>query len=449
MELFNISNQTPLSLAVFFFAGLAVLVGPRNWILPTLLTVSVFVSNAPHIVIFGQTFMVHRFLLVCAWLRILGSNEPRNLLRLPMDKALILFAVWTLIGDTLLWQTFGSFIYQVANSIVDALGTYFLCRILLRERADLQRILVSLVVICVVVAGFMAVEHVTRRNWLSALGALVNFVQVREGKLRCQAAFSTPITAGTFGAVLLPLFVGLWWQGGKMKRLAVAGCIAVTIITVTASSGGPLLTYVAATLGLLMWRLRDHMRVVRWSVGISLLGLHLVMKAPVWALIGRIHVIPGSSSYHRYEVIDNFMEHIDQWWALGVRATGEWGWCMDDVANQYCVAAKHGGLLSVFLFLGIIVMVFKEVGARREEVRDDVSKEFIVWSFGVMFWAHCVSFVGISYFDQTKVLWYFSLAMLASLRLVTEPQEAVTATVPNENLAPNNVVTVNSGITLV
>jgi hypothetical protein len=122
---------------------------------------------------------------------------------------------------------------------------------------------------------------------------------------------------------------------------------------------------------------------------------------------------------------------------------------MDDVANQYCVAAKHGGLLSVFLFLGIIVMVFKEVGARREEVRDDVSKEFIVWSFGVMFWAHCVSFVGISYFDQTKVLWYFSLAMLASLRLVTEPQEAVTATVPNENLAPNNVVTVNSGITLV
>jgi hypothetical protein len=56
--------------------------------------------------------------------------------------------------------------------------------------------------------------------------------------------------------------------------------------------------------------------------------------------------------------------------------------------------------------------------------------------------------VGISYFDQTKVLWYFSLAMLASLRLITGPQAASAATASEEELAPDGEVTINSGISL-
>jgi hypothetical protein len=446
--LFGFPNHTPVSLALLVVASILVLAGPRDWILSTILAVSVLVSNAPHVVIFGQHFMVHRFLLLCAWARVLTSKEPRDFERVPLDKAFVLFAVWMLIGDTLLWQTLGAFIYQVANSICDGLGLYFLCRILLRERADLQRVLVAMVAVCVVVAGFMSLERVTQRNWLSCVGALVDSVQVREGRLRCQAAFSTPITAGTFGAVLLPLFFGLWWQGGKMKRLAVAGCVAVTFITFTASSGGPLLTYTAAIFGLMMWRVRDHMRIVRWAAGLSLLALHLVMKAPVWALIGRIHVIPGSSSYHRYEVIDTFVDHFKEWWFLGVRSTGDWAWCLDDVANQYCVAAKHGGLLSLILLLGVIVMAFKEVGARRQEVRGDPEKEFIVWSFGVMLWAHCVSFVGISYFDQTKVLWYYSLAMISSLHLVTESREAPLESVAEDEFMGQETSPARPGISL-
>src|SRR5439155_2721111 len=124
--------------------------------------------------------------------------------------------------------------------------------------------------------------------------------QERHGRARCAASFGIPITAGTFGAVLLPLFVACWWQEGKMKKWAIPGCIAATIITVTSGSASPLSTYLLAIIGLLAWRVRDRMRTIRWAIAASLVVLHLVMKAPVWALISRVQIVPGASAYHRF-----------------------------------------------------------------------------------------------------------------------------------------------------
>src|SRR6185295_9965656 len=101
-------------------------------------------------------------------------------------------------------------------------------------------------------------------------------------------------------AVLLPLFVGCWWQGGNLKKWAVAGGIATTVITLTAGSAGPLSAYVVAVLAMLAWPLRSHMRRIRWGTLFALIALHLVMKAPVWALIARLQVVPGASAWHRF-----------------------------------------------------------------------------------------------------------------------------------------------------
>ena len=415
---------------VAVLAGCAIMLrGPRHWMLPTFLVTTLMVSMLPQFVLCGMFFMTHRTLLTFAWIRILVTGEHRQLKLGAMDKAFIAYCVWTLIGDTLLYADSpgSALVYQVANSIYDALGVYFMCRILMNDARELRRALVSLAVVSTILGGFMVIEHVTRRNLLSVMGALHPVVQIREGKLRCQAIFSVPITAGTFGGVLFPLFAALWWQDDRWKKWAVPGAIAAMIITVTASSGGPLMTFAAVMLGFFMWPLRGRMKAVRWIVGLTLLTLHLVMKAPVWALIARIHVIPGSSSYHRFEVIDAFVQHVSDWWLFGVKATGDWGWCVDDVANQYCVAAKHGGILSLILFVRVIVAGFREVGLRLKEVAGDRSTEILLWSFGVMLWAHCVSFLGISYFDQTKVVWYWSLASLASLHLLTKPQEVPAA----------------------
>jgi hypothetical protein len=418
----NIIAWSPLSLAVFFLGIGIVLFGPRTWVLPAFLTVSALMSFALHVIILGQHFMPHRVLLLCAWTRFLLRGEHRGLKLSSLDKTFIWFCVCMVFTETLQTGLEG-FIYAVANSGVDALGTYFLCRVIFREREDLRRAVVCMAALCAVVGGFMLVEYLTGRNWLTALGAVQDMIVSRKGRRRCAGAFNIAITAGTFGAVFLPLFVACWWQGGKLKKWAIPGCLASTIITVSSASAGPLSTYIVAILGFLAWPLRGQMRKVRWAIALGLFGLHLVMKAPVWALIMRIQIVPGASAYHRYNILDTFITNIDQWWLYGIQSTAKWGWEMEDVANQYCVFAKHGGLLALLLFILVLARGFREVGLTRKAVAGDRPTEIMVWAFGVLLFAHATAFFAISYFDQMKIFWYLTLGMIASLKLLV-PAEA-------------------------
>lgn len=414
---------TPQWLLILVCAGLGILFGPRKWVLPILLVVTAFLGLQNRVYVFGLNFFTSRILLLLTWSRIIARGEHRDLQILPLDKAFVLFVLWCLFTETVQRGTAGM-VYGVANYVYDGLGTYFLGRVFLTDvrMPQLQRIICVLAGICCALALFMMAEYVTRRNWLSPLGTAVETVVEREGRLRCQATFQHPVLAGTYGAVLLPIFAACWWQP-RMKVLAVAGCVASTVMVLSASSGGPLLTYVAVLGGICCWPLRHRMRLIRWSVLLTLVGLHLVMKAPVWALITRLKVIPGASSYHRYVIIDAFMNHMSDWWLIGVENTESWGWLTDDVANYFLVICKHAGLLGLILFVRVLAATFRQVGLCRSEAID-FPKEILVWGFGVSFFAHLVSFWGTSYFDQTIVLWHFTLALLASLGLVV--QEEVT-----------------------
>lgn len=417
-------SWSPFSLAVLLFGMSVMLAGPRKWVLPTFFALSTLMSPALHLLVFGQNLMPHRIFLVFAWTRFLARGEYRGLVLSRMDKGFLLFCSSMILMETVREGGPG-FVFAVANSGLDALGTYFLCRILVRDRDELMQAVASLGGVCVVVACTMSVEFVTGYNLLSALGAIQEYVQVRKGRLRCGGPFGIPILAGTFGAVLLPLFVALWQQEGSLKKLAVAGCIASTIITLASGSAGPLSTYAFGIFGILAWPLRHRMRRIRWAVGLSLVVLHMVMKAPVWALIARMELVPGASAYHRFNVLDTFINNADQWWLCGISSTAKWGWLLDDVANQYCIVAKHGGLLALALFIRVIALAFREVGLTRKEVHDDWPTEFLVWAFGVMLFGHLTSFFGISYYDQTKILLYLTLAMIASLPVLVQPAEQV------------------------
>ena len=407
-------------LLIFLLGGGLILFGPRPWVLPAILTLTVFVSMRFHVLVFGLNFYFARLLLPFAWARVLAKGEHRGFQFLPMDRAFILFCCSMVLVETLR-RGWPGLVYSAANSLYDAPGVYFLGRILLREGRDIKQVIASLAVICSVVAGFMLAERLTRHNFLASLGAIQE-VQGREGRPRCQATFSHPVLAGTYGAVLLPLFIACWWQGPGMKKLGIAGAIASTIMAVTSGSGGPLMTYAAMLTGLFMWPLRHRMRIVRWGILFTLLGLHLVMKAPVWALIARVSSVTGGSGYHRFNLLDEFITHAGDWWLVGID-TIHWGWLTDDVANHYCIIAKHGGLLALVLFIRLLAAGFREVGIGRNEAGADWPTELLVWAFGAVLFGHVVTFLGTSYFDQTGVLWYLTLAILASLHLLTKAQE--------------------------
>jgi len=98
--------------------------------------------------------------------------------------------------------------------------------------------------------------------------------------------------------------------------MAALGIVAALTITITSRTSTAMSALVAAIIGVAMWPLREKMRLVRWSIVVTLVGLHLVMKAPVWSLIARVDIVGGSTGWHRFKIVDNFIRHFWDWWLL-------------------------------------------------------------------------------------------------------------------------------------
>jgi hypothetical protein len=226
----------------------------------------------------------------------------------------------------------------------------------MRDRLSVLRMLQTLAYIAIVLAAVMVLEQFTSRNPFSIFGARL-LDEIRRGRVRSQGPFLHSLIAGTVGSILLPAFVGLWyWK--KMRWLAVIGAAAALAMALTASGSTPLSAVLAGVFALCLWGLRDHMRLVRWAVVALAVSLHMVMKAPVWALVGRFAAIGGSSGYHRFELIDQTINHFSEWWMVGTTHNDEWGWDMWDKADWYVASALNGGLASLVLFVSVIGVTF-------------------------------------------------------------------------------------------
>ena len=126
------------------------------------------------------------------------------------------------------------------------------------------------------------------RSWEGLTPGGTGPVHLREGKLRSTGSFSHPILAGSYGAMVLPMFVGWWWKDRKSRTQAALGVAAATIIVLAANSSTCLLGFMGGLLALFLWPLRNRMRPIRWGIALTLVALHMVMKAPVWQLISRV-----------------------------------------------------------------------------------------------------------------------------------------------------------------
>jgi hypothetical protein len=355
-----------------------------------------------------------------------------------IDIAVILLTVVTALNGVLLFQESGAVIYQLGTGYT-VLGVYFLLRSLIRDERDIVTAIQTLAWISLPIAMVMAYERGTGHNPYALLGgaqaqAFANLMQ-RDGKLRATGCFSHPILAGTFGAVLVPLFVTLWWKSKKYHKLAVIGIISSTVMVVACNSSTPVLAYAAGVLALCLWPARRWMRALRWGVVVTLVVLHLVMKAPVWHLIARIDISGGSSSWHRFMLVDQCIRHFGDWWLIGVKDTSVWGWDMWDTANQYVSTCDSSGLLPFLLFVAILVYGFKYLGRARRAAAKHKTKAFLFWGLGSALFANVVAFFGITYFDQTMVAWYCLLALI-SASVLSATKEATITKLNNASESP-------------
>jgi hypothetical protein len=189
------------------------------------------------------------------------------------------------------------------------------------------------------------------------------------------------------------------------------------VIIFTAASSGPYLTALIAIAGLLFWRLRKYMRALRWGVVVVLVALHLVMKSPVWFILARVDVVSGSTGFHRAYLIDRAVATFSQWWLLGIKSTELFGEQIHgDITNQYIMEGINSGFLTMILFILIIVNCFRVIGriAKRKDLSLNVRQT--AWAMGAVLFAHAITFLSISYFDQNVVNWYLLLALIATCK---------------------------------
>jgi hypothetical protein len=433
--------ETTLNPAVFLLvlaAGLWICVTTRRKALVAFLTVSILIPVDQVLLVGPAHFSMLRILILFGMFRIVREKRSSKL-RLcsgginGIDIALILLAVFTALNGILLFQESGEVIYQLGG-LYTVFGTYFYLRFMIRDERDVVLAIQAFACIASFIAVIMMYEVANGHNPYALLGganaqAYAKLMQ-REGKLRATGCFSHPILAGTFGAVLVPLFVSLWRKGKKYRRIATVGIISSTVMMLACNSSTPVLGYAAGLLALCMWPLRQRMRTVRWGIALTVVGLHLVMKAPVWHLIARVDISGGSSSWHRFMLVDQCIRHFGDWWLIGVKDTSAWGWDMWDTANQYVSTCESSGLLTFLLFLAILVYGFKYLGRARRATGKDQARALFIWGMGAALFANVVAFFGITYFDQTIVAWYCLLAFIPAADAVSRKRTATVAT-PN------------------
>ena len=437
----------PLILLIVLGLGVLILIWPRAKVIAPFLAGCILIPMDQVLVIGGMHFPMLRLLAlfgIARLIKVKRSSKSRifsggiN----KIDIAVMSFTIFTAIAAVLLFQQSAALIFQL-GTIYTTFGLYFLLRFLIRTEEDILVMVRTLAWVAAVIAVVMTWEVVTGHNPYALLGgaraSLYANAAARDDRFRAQGPFGHSILAGTFGAILLPLFVLLWQSGRKNRMLAAVGMVSATVITLTSNSSTPILAYAGGVLALCLWPIRNWMRVVRWGVVVTIVSLHMVMKAPVWHLISRIDISGGSSGYHRFMLIDQCIRHFGDWWLIGVKSTYEWGWDMWDTANQYVGICDTSGLLPFILFLATIVYGFKYLGKARKAAGTPKKRQVFLWALGAALFANVVAFVGISYWDQTQVVWYALLATISAATVIRPEKKEKKSTDQEVDSTPETI----------
>ena len=427
---------TPLALVALIGAIFLIFLFPRRRVMVPLLAACLLIPFGTNLVGLGLHFPTLRLLILAGWLRLALRREMAIPKLNSIDKAFLVWALSTAIAFSILWGSMGALTNRLAF-LWDALGAYFLARILVRDKQDLLSLIKTAAILLTIIAPAMAIEHITGRNPFSVMGA-PELSDIRYGAIRAKGPFGHAIIAGTVAAMLMPLFVGGWWQGRRGRLILCLGILSSLVIAISASSSTPLMTFAAAIFGLLLWRMRAYTRILRWGFALSVLALHLVMKAPVWMLIKRTGGVIGGSGEHRALLIDNFIRHFGEWWLLGTRDNPNWGYDMWDVDNAFVAAGIAGGLIAFAAFIAIFAYAYRQIGRSRRFAGLTRKDRLLIWALGASLLANNVGFFGIVYFDQTVLLWYCLLAMVSvtSRFPVIQRQESPTNLQEHEIEAP-------------
>lgn len=412
----------PVGLIAVLVLGALLLGLPRQYAVWPMILMACFIPSGQRLVVGGADFTLLRILILFGWMRIVSRNEFKAFTWTRLDAFSVCWMSAGTIVYTLQYGTTSALVNR-AGWLFDGLGMYFLFRCVIRDWADVTRLAQAFAVVATPVAFALFLEWSTGRNAFSVFGGVPAMTDVREGKLRCQGAFSHAILAGCFWASVIPLMVAL---GRSKVWLAGCGIASSLFIVVACASSTPVMAVAFAIFGLAVYKIRAHTRYVRWSAVAVLLLLSVIMSKPIWHIMARVNVLSGSTGWHRYQIMDATINNIGQWWLLGESNPMSWGvWEMRDITNQYILEGLRGGLLTLVLFIAVLTTAFRMIGRAMRRVKTEPEKRLMVWCVGVCLFIHVMTFFAVSYFGQIIMLVYLTLALVGSIHSMTQREEAI------------------------
>jgi hypothetical protein len=340
------------------------------------------------------------------------------------------------------WLLFASFFHEAGAAaagpvfIIGKIAEIFLCYLLVRcfcqDLDDFASIMGVIAILLVPIALEMIQEKFTGKNLFSAtFGGVREMVVVRDDELRARGPFRHAILAGTVGAALVPIMLGLWRRNPRVAKIGLLACVTMVA---TCASSGPVLSLGFALLGVFLWRFRSWMGMIRWSIPLGYLALALVMNRPVYYIIGELSM-GGSTGWHRSKLIDSSIEYFGDWWAVGTDYTRSWmptGVTFSenhtDITNYFLAFGVMGGILAVLLLVAMAWVAFKWVGEIIDKLpeEDENGDRFMVWCMGASLFSHVATSISVAYYDQSVFFFWFSIATIGSLHWIRHavPEEA-------------------------
>lgn len=430
--------------ATFVFLNAVLLISlPRRWAAVPLIFGTFYISLGQGIELGPFYFSAIRLLIAAGILRLIIRMEKPQSRANAIDFLMVAWAVWAIISSQFHAES-GATLINRLGLVYNCLGFYFLLRIFCTSPTDLRRVVAITAVLLLPIAAEMIQEKITGRNLFSIFGDLPEECFVRDGKIRAQASFRHPILAGTVGAVCFPLVLALRRSYPRICVLGSASCIAIVLAS---ASSGPLMSLLAAVFGLVLWRYRQYMHALRWVALLTYLGLDLIMKAPAYYVLAKIDLTGSSTGYHRAALIEAAIRHIHEWWLFGTDFTRHWmptgvSWSPDhtDITNHYIQMGVLGGLPLMITFLCTICLGFVYVG-RAIRCTHDTKDAWFVWCLGTSLFANAATCISVSYFDQSVMFLYLTLASIASLYGFSSLQQRVSL-----DIGSNSPTTLNQGL---
>lgn len=406
----------PVVLVALLLAAILVFVLPRRYVLAPFLITIILVPQGQQLYVAGVHLFVSRLLVLAAFIRGIVSRE-RNQRSVwaggwtSIDTAAVSYMVIVAVATVMQYPSGPAIINQVGY-LWDVVLGYLALRTLVRDERDVIFAIQCCAVLAMIFAVTMTIEQQRRMNVFGLLGGILARPELREGKVRSQGAFQHALTAGTFAATAIPLFY-LILKRRAGRWLAVLGIVGAIVMVFDTQTSTSLMTGAGAIVAILLWPIRKKMKMVRVGALVGILGLSMVMKAPVWFIIDHIDLTGSSSSYHRADLIDQCVRHFGSWWLMGTTNAASWGLDMWDAQNMYVSIGEAGGLAALVFFILTITRSFARLGNARKRA-DTKQQEWRFWLLGSALFAHMVAFFGVNYFDQIHLCWFLLLSMICA-----------------------------------